>query len=284
LKSLNNINWFKVNNSYSYKLLLFFCCFFILLTTTTGNLTAAALEEQDEYRISRERYLKNFYLIPADTLGGIAEAEETLIKQNFLAGGFVFAGLAFDQLIRDYFQEEIYRGSSPFSRFLYNIGTIEYAAPGFVLLYLSSRLAEDIYLENTLLYSAQSLIITAIITEVVKNIVRRERPRYSSEDHLVRGEGDSFFSGHASAAWAVLTVVAERYSELKIPAYSLAGAVSLARIYEDAHWFTDVLAGSLVGYGIARITGEYYQKDKSGISLRPLVETSRVGFLLTAEF
>jgi len=241
-------------------------------------------ESQEEFRISGEQYLKNFYLIPTGTLEKIARDDEVFLQQKILAGGLIFTSLAFDLKIREYFQREIYRGSSLLSRFLYNIGTFEYAAPGFAALYACSRLLEDTYLENTLLYSAQSLILTSVFTEIVKNIVRRERPRNSPEDPLVWGEGGSFFSGHASAAWAVLTSVAVRYPKLKIPVYSLAGAVFLARIYEDAHWFSDVLAGSLAGYGIARIAGEFYRAESSFFNIEPLVETSAVGLLISGEF
>ena len=75
-----------------------------------------------------------------------------------------------------------------------------------------------------------------------------------------------------------------RYPKLKIPAYSLAGAVSLARIYEDAHWFSDVLAGSLAGYGIARLAGEFYRAETSRITIKPLMETSAVGLSITGKF
>jgi len=282
---LECIKRIRVKSRFSSGLLflLFFLCWFLLINYVTGNLAAAQPVQQEEFRISGEQYLKNFYLIPAGAVGEIVRAEETFLQQKFLAGGLILTGLAFDQKIREYFQGEIYRGSGPLSSFLYNIGTFEYAVPGFAVLYTCSRLAEDTYLENTLLYSTQSLILTSVFTEVVKYIVRRERPRNSPEDPLVRGEGDSFFSGHASAAWAVLTSVAVRYPELKIPAYSLAGAVSTARIYEDAHWFSDVLAGSLAGYGIARLTGKFYRPDNS-IAIKPLVETSAVGLSIAGEF
>jgi len=283
---LKGIKRVRVKNRFYFGLLflLFFLCWLFLINLVTRSPAAAQQGSQEEFRISGEQFLKNFYMIPAGALEEISRDDEIFLQQTFLAGGLIFTSLAFDLKIREYFQGEIYRGSIPLSRFLYNIGTFEYAVPVFAALYASTRLVEDTYLENTLLYSAQSLILTSVFTEIVKNIVRRERPRNSPEDPLVRGEGGSFFSGHASAAWAVLTSVAVSYPKLKIPAYSLAGAVSLARIYEDAHWFSDVLAGSLAGYAIARLTGLFYPLESSNITIKPLVETSAVGLSIAGEF
>ncbi len=62
--------------------------------------------------------------------------------------------------------------------------------------------------------------------------------------------GNSFPSGHTTAAFSVAAVFATKYRETKwapVVAYSLATAVGISRIYENRHWASDVFAGAVLG-------------------------------------
>ena len=83
-----------------------------------------------------------------------------------------------------------------------------------------------------------------------------DRPRPPVVDHLVAASNESLPSGHATMAVAVLgslVVLAwpgrsalARATMVAVVA-GWAGAVGLTRIYLGVHWFSDVLAGWLVG-------------------------------------
>ena len=89
----------------------------------------------------------------------------------------------------------------------------------------------------------------------IKYLVERARPDIS---RLTGYAGASFPSGHATAAAATLAAVAlistrRRSRGVKVAAAAgaagLAAIVSATRVMLGVHWFTDVLAGMLLGWG-----------------------------------
>jgi membrane-associated phospholipid phosphatase len=92
------------------------------------------------------------------------------------------------------------------------------------------------------------------IAEAVKALVGRDRPDVL---HLTGFSGSSFPSGHAAAAAAMFMSAAfllgrRRTAQTKAVlvaiAVALASAVAATRVLLGVHWFTDVLAGLLLGW------------------------------------
>jgi membrane-associated phospholipid phosphatase len=117
------------------------------------------------------------------------------------------------------------------------------------------------------LYTATSVIAASHITDLLKGEIGRARPWAVSSSHEFasgRGFSDgnwtSFPSGHATVAFAAATAFADG-TRLAWPnepgfvapvAYGAATAVAVARVYGQAHWATDVVAGAAVGTFTAR--------------------------------
>ena len=114
----------------------------------------------------------------------------------------------------------------------------------------------------------ESLLTSSVWTGALKELTRRERPRETAEELPdFAGPGAAFYdegtpsglrsfpSGHTSGAWAMATVVAHQYPAhgiVPLLAYGTAVAMGYSRMVVGAHWFSDVVAGGLIGYGCAR--------------------------------
>jgi membrane-associated phospholipid phosphatase len=131
-------------------------------------------------------------------------------------------------------------------------------------LFLAGRARKDEYEEHTALLAGRALADAEILSEIMKNVDRRLRPRevtngdfghtwFKAGGGILINRG-TFPSCHANCAFAMPTVIAERYlSHRWVPwvAYGLAGAVGFSRITLQAHFPSDVFAGAVLGYTIA---------------------------------
>lgn len=101
----------------------------------------------------------------------------------------------------------------------------------------------------------QSLIahgLVAVIANIIKHAVGRPRPKFLDTANFefapVHGSGwDSFPSGHASAAFAVATVLAIRFPRLRWPLFAVAMGVAASRVVRGSHFLTDVAGGAVLG-------------------------------------
>jgi membrane-associated phospholipid phosphatase len=95
--------------------------------------------------------------------------------------------------------------------------------------------------------------VTYAANTALKLIVGRSRPQLPGLPPLTGTPTRlSFPSAHASTSFAG----ARRYTRMGLPAaplYALAGALSLSRLYLGVHYPSDLLAGALLGTGIAAV-------------------------------
>jgi hypothetical protein len=109
-------------------------------------------------------------------------------------------------------------------------------------------LAHDDRLRNSGAGALESSIMAATITKIGKKIARRERPDGS--------DNQSFPSGHATTAFALATAISNDYGNdhraVPIIAYTLATSVAFARMNDNVHFPSDVVAGALIGRAVAK--------------------------------
>jgi membrane-associated phospholipid phosphatase len=138
--------------------------------------------------------------------------------------------------------------------------------------------------KTTTLLATQSYITSAVISALLKELMGRQRPtyydpKYAEAEPTFRGPffnggkdkdgknlNNSFPSGHTTAAFSAATVYAMEYKDkplIPILSYTAATLIGLSRITENKHWFTDVLAGAMLGYLTGRqVVNNYHRYSK----------------------
>lgn len=109
-----------------------------------------------------------------------------------------------------------------------------------------------------------SVIASKAITPALKQLTGRERPN---------GGGESFPSNHATQAFAVASVIASHYDDrpwVRWVAYGTATSVAFARVYHDAHWTSDVLAGAGIGVLVGKTIVRTNREERAKWSVAPI--------------
>lgn len=117
-------------------------------------------------------------------------------------------------------------------------------------------LTRNTRLQKTVFVWAGTLLVNSTVTDKLKHSFQRYRPNTGAafntfDGHAGPGTNHSLPSAHTSNAFATATVFATLYKDKKwVPplAYGLAAMVGASRVYNNAHWASDVMAGAAVGF------------------------------------
>jgi hypothetical protein len=133
-------------------------------------------------------------------------------------------------------------------------GSVKYANIFALTMYgvgLFSRM-DDVRITGRLLF--ESLTLSGGSVMVFRFIAGRSRPYGSNKPSQFNwfewsNETQSFPSGHTVVAFALSTVLAERIDNIwaRIGLYGLASLTAFARVYNNQHWTSDVVAGAALG-------------------------------------
>jgi undecaprenyl-diphosphatase len=117
-----------------------------------------------------------------------------------------------------------------------------------------------------------AMLARPLLEFVVKDVVARDRPDL---ERLVNGVGYSFPSGHVMASvalWGLLPLVVTLYTRHRrvwwgsvVVSATLIVAIGASRTYLGVHWFSDVVAGLIVGafflLGVEWVLGHRHRRD-----------------------
>ncbi len=201
------------------------------------------------------------------------------------AGFFLFtaAGYAVDYNMKNFAM----RNHSRFNNDLFSIDNVYgngYTLIGIGGLYGAGLLLNDSGVRKVGLQTIEAVGYAGLITSVLKAVVGRSRP-YTGEGKTrfrpfnVHAAYTSFPSGHATVSFAVSTVLANNTNNifLKVLYYTAAFTVAGARIYHNDHWFSDVIAGGLIGHFVGDYVSSQETKDVSKNQFSFYVSTNSLG-------
>lgn len=127
-------------------------------------------------------------------------------------------------------------------------------------------------------------LATQLTTEIFKKTFKRTRPNGTDSPYDFFEDGYSFFSGHTSGAFSLATVIAEVYKDHPVVpylAYGVATLTAYARMHDQKHWATDVLAGAVAGHLITKIMMRTFENSESGgFVVTPMIG-AQYGFNIT---
>ncbi|WP_433967759.1 capsule assembly Wzi family protein [Tunturiibacter gelidiferens] len=137
-------------------------------------------------------------------------------------------------------------------------------------MYLWSLFDDAPQAHETGLLAGEALADSLAVSEVGKFVFLRDRPLVNNAKGDFFSSSPSaagFPSNHATAAWALASVVGDEYPGwiARTAVYGLAVGVSVSRVLAEQHFPSDVLVGSATGW----LIGHYVYRAHHNFSLNP---------------
>jgi hypothetical protein len=191
------------------------------------------------------------------------------VKRDLAWSAVALAGTAgisvFDKRIADWTQSASVQGSSGRHNVVDDLTKInETTLTGAAILaYAVGRLTRSSTLADVSLHTAESTILTSLISQAIRGPLGRQRPSISPDDQskfrfgkgFTQFDSRSFPSLHSATGFAAATAVSAEIHErnpnaswwVTPVAYTVAMVPGLTRMYLNQHWASDVVAGAFVG-------------------------------------
>ncbi|MES2803823.1 MAG: phosphatase PAP2 family protein [Bdellovibrionota bacterium] len=144
----------------------------------------------------------------------------------------------------------------------------DFARVGSGALGVGIAIAQIIWDQPNGLMHARALALTTLSHVSLSFIFQRERPD---------GRGDylpfpsSYPSGHASSAFATAGSLTYAYGwKAGVPAYTVATAIAISRVAENAHWISDITSGITLGVFWARASYLAHSNPTAELNWMPI--------------
>jgi len=168
-----------------------------------------------------------------------------------------------DEAVRDAFQRNQSDVADDASKYVFEpLGSGIITIPLSIGFWAVGEIADNRRAARVGLTSLKAISVTAVFTYAFKFAFQRYRPQDNQPPDPRIWEGPfgsyshtSFPSGHSSVVFAAAAVFASEYREtiwVPILSYSLASLAAVSRVYDDAHWASDVIFGSALGFFIGK--------------------------------
>ena len=211
------------------------------------------------------------------------EKSDDFLHRNWMKFGGVIiistASTLLDEPIADYFEEKSNPSLDKVSRFGDHFGQpqVNYSFTALIMAY--GIITNNEWLRDTGVMLIASLTTSGLIQTASKDLVGRARPGKNEGPYSFKPFGGSayhsFPSGHTMLAVATAWIMAKQIDWIpaKIVFYGIPVLTGASRIYDRAHWFSDIILGSALGIACAETVYKLYPKIKAnksqGLSILP---------------
>jgi len=242
-----------------------------LISVLLSGLTFSQIEE------SAQKDFENFFEVGGDLFTAPKDFEsDDWIK---LSASIGITGLA--MLVDDDVKNFSQSTKTEFLNTVFEIDKYyhtEFMAASVVLMYGYALIDDNSEVRNLSLRLTEATVYSSIINLSIKVIAGRSRPYYAEtpfefDPFETSHEQTSFPSGHTTLAFAYSTVMAKEYQNFfwKFGWYSLAVLTGYARIYNNQHWFSDVIFGSAIGFFVGEFVNNHPTNQKTGLVGEPVL-------------
>lgn len=209
----------------------------------------------------------------------ITHAKDIFTKANLLKTG-LFTGaflcsMALDKPIRDVVKHNHSATLDHITDVTNQFGNGWWTFPFVTGLHLIGRTTKNKKLADASFTAMESFLVAGTFCSLGKLVFGRARPSVrNSPFHFKPLRGykpgwGSLPSGHVTVAWAIITPYAIYYHQPWL--YLLPISTAVARIYKNAHWFSDTVLASGIGFGTAYLLSKWHISSKHRrITLVPL--------------
>lgn len=195
---------------------------------------------------------------------------EDWLNAGIALGGTALLSLA-DEPMRDLMQRNKSKFADHLTEFGYHNGK-PYAAYGLAGgFYAVGWLIDDEWTKETAVILTAAYVTSGVLQTALKKIIGRARPteglgNYEFQPFRNHAGFSSFPSGHTQIGFVTAMVLAERVDQtwLKAVFYTGAAVTMASRMYENAHWVTDVTFGALLGYFCTKTVIKRLELNKYG--------------------
>lgn len=168
-------------------------------------------------------------------------------------------------------------------RIVEEFGNVRAVRPVAGAIFLGSLLSDDRRFQDAAFTSLESIIYANLITSGLKSVFGRARP-WQQEGATVFDPfsgNTSFPSGHSTTAFAFVTPWLLYYPNTFTPGLLLLSAgTAFSRMLTQNHWFTDVVAGSSIGFATAYFLSGRHQEN-GRVDVAPAVSREQVGVAIS---
>jgi undecaprenyl-diphosphatase len=107
----------------------------------------------------------------------------------------------------------------------------------------------------------------SLVSTVLKDVVERERPDGGALVDVPASA--SFPSGHATTAFAAAVALSLLVPRWRWWALPLAATVAYSRVYLGVHYWSDIIAGALIGAAVGWLVVAVVRRRRSGLAAPP---------------
>ena len=176
-------------------------------------------------------------------------------EEGLKLAGLVLLAATFDGTVQRRAQAVRGAGSNQVAEWGNAAGHLRYAGPVLAAGWVVGQLSGRSHLSDAAAQATGAGLIAGGIATVLKRGFGRLRPNQGSSERFAPFSDHSAFpSGHTTLAVAIATSLAHSTADKRadVLLYGTAALTGFARINDNKHWFSDVVAGAALGYLVGR--------------------------------